>query len=906
MMNRPQRASPWTFLCILACLLVLSMASPRLWDAPQHQPNRNIIRAASLGPQLPPPPLPAIESAKDRPLPALDGVAEEDVPVAAENEQRQECDDVAQADDAFVTAICPLPDSALEPIPEEEQSDSHVVVKTEEPIASPADSPQPVQPEGKVAAQVTEPVTPKEPPTSEKPTILSESIRRLPELLANIPSAIRAAPHDELQPSDALVYPDTSRMRANEPLPERRPVQLNADDSWREPETLLESLNELASARPTSQWAADVERHIRTLGRTVANGSNEAAAVLERLADLDRQAPELAAKLSDRSLARKLKQTGYALSRRLDVWQEVVRLGAPQPAEPAAPAVDAEKLAFCLAEIDAATSDSPEGQAWRNYLLVDTLRDCSKRQPSPDDVASRRLAQQVLARLTQTPLTPHQQSFVSSGPVAALRAELKHWAAEPIGAAAVLRDLERYERTGLPSDARRLALDCQYLALAPIEARRELADRVDTHYRNANLRFAMTEELCNKLIPERNLEYAHVDDTVLGVPVSGESLMASEVALRMQPDPNRVRIALEVTGEIAASTIADSGPARLHNDSQSTYIARKPMEIDMKGISLWPTEVGVYNQTQLNGVETSLDGIPLISAIARGVAKSQAEQSKPAANREVKEKIAAQARERVNAEARKFLTEVVAHMNQRVFDPLNSLSLDPELIAAETTEKRFTMRLRLAGEDQLGSHTPRPQAIADSLASVQVHESAIDNGIQRLLLNGRTFTLPALSQYVATRLNRPTPWDTDPDQADVKITFAEKDAVLVRCQNNRVAITLSIAQLSKGPRKWKNFQVRAFYRPEVNGRSAVLVRDGVIQLPSHVSTGAQLALRGIFSHAFSKDRTFELVPEQIIKEPKLSDAAITQFVIDDGWVGISLGPKSSAVTTARRPRSAPQ
>jgi hypothetical protein len=228
------------------------------------------------------------------------------------------------------------------------------------------------------------------------------------------------------------------------------------------------------------------------------------------------------------------------------------------------------------------------------------------------------------------------------------------------------------------------------------------------------------------------------------------------------------------------------------------------------------------------------------------------------------------------------------------------------MIAGETTEQRFVMQLRLAGEDQLGAHTPRPNANDDSLASVQVHESAINNGIQRLLLNGRTFTLPELSQYVATRLNRPAPWETDPDQEDVKITFADTDAIVVRCQNNRVAITLSIARLSKGPRKYKNFQVRAFYRPEVNGRSAQLVRDGAIQLPAHMSIGQQLVLRGVFSHTFSKDRPFELVPEQILKEPKLSDAAITQFVIDDGWVGISLGPKSSSITTARRQRPGAQ
>jgi hypothetical protein len=275
------------------------------------------------------------------------------------------------------------------------------------------------------------------------------------------------------------------------------------------------------------------------------------------------------------------------------------------------------------------------------------------------------------------------------------------------------------------------------------------------------------------------------------------------------------------------------------------------------------------------------------------------EQSKAAATRELKEKIAAQARERLDAEARERFAEVVDRMNERVFDPLNTLSLDPQMIEAKTTEERFMMRLLVAGEDQLGSHTPRPVAPADSLASVQIHESVINNGIQRLLLNGRTFTVPELSDYVAARLNRPAAWSVDPAQADVKITFAEKDAVVVRCQGGRVAITLSIARLSKGRQKWKNFQVRAFYRPQVKGRSAELVRDGVIQL---LGPGAQIALRGIFSHVFSESKPWELVPEQIVNEKKLGEAAITQFVIDDGWIGLALSPKPVVTSAARRQR----
>ena len=36
----------------------------------------------------------------------------------------------------------------------------------------------------------------------------------------------------------------------------------------------------------------------------------------------------------------------------------------------------------------------------------------------------------------------------------------------------------------------------------------------------------------------------------------------------------------------------------------------------------------------------------------------------------------------------------------------------------------------------------------------------------------------------------------------------------------------------------------------------------------------------------------------MIDEPKLKDAVITQFLIEDGWMGIALGPKPAVAQRA--------
>ena len=743
-----------------------------------------------------------------------------------------------------------------------------------------------------------------------KLTLLPQWLRHLPETLAKLPESLSdpppaaeptAKPAATLRAQSAAesapLAPATAKPQSKI---EQKIVEQKVDDSWREPDALIASLNELAGG-PAGSWASTVLQQLAALKPAVMAGSDEAKPILDRLEKLGRQTVPLSDKLSDRAFVRKWRETGYALVRRVDIWRQVARLEKREASDFFSPALDPQRLADCLADAEAATNDSPAGKGWQSFLLLDDLRQHCVRQSPPDPAAAREVAGQALARMTQIPLTPQQQRFMSSRPLTALRLELWRWAARPIGVAELLADVERYEWTRLPSDAERLAVDCQDLSVSPSEARRQLAAWVSAHYRNANVRFSIGPEFLNDLIPEQKLQYSPINDTVTGRPVQGDSLMQTKIAVRMLPDPHRARLALQVTGEIASLTDTDAGMAQFHNESEARYVATKPMEIDMQGISLWPVQIDVQNETRLNGMDTSLDNVPLIGWITKSLARSQYDKNLSAATEEMKQKIVAQATERIDTEVRKRFNDVVERLNQRVFDPLNSLALDPQLIDAQTTAARLTMRLRVGGEDQLGSHTPRPPSLSDSLASVQIHESVLNNGIGRLHFDGRTFTLTELSRHVAASLNCPAPWPISPENEDVRITFAKQNSVVIRCQDGQVLLSLVIARLCKGTwYRWNNFEVRASYQPVVHGRSAQLVRSNVIQLLGKRSMGSQMILRGVFAHALSRKTPWDLVPQRIIDEPKLQDTAITQFTIEDGWIGLSLGPKQT--TTAHRTR----
>ncbi len=60
-----------------------------------------------------------------------------------------------------------------------------------------------------------------------------------------------------------------------------------------------------------------------------------------------------------------------------------------------------------------------------------------------------------------------------------------------------------------------------------------------------------------------------------------------------------------------------------------------------------------------------------------------------------------------------------------------------------------------------------------------------------------------------------------------------------------------------------------------------------------MNVAAQVVLRSVFLKIFSDKQPIQMMPESFVKNAKLDGVAVTQFVIDDGWIGAALGPQRS-------------
>jgi hypothetical protein len=705
---------------------------------------------------------------------------------------------------------------------------------------------------------------------------------RDPVDLANRPAAPVPAPAIEPPVDKPPVEPDDAAAAL-------------ATSAWPLPRVLLEQLTSLMQEDRQLVWP---ERAIGLVHELCQSDTDYAATknILEQLRDLathDASLPPV-----DSSMAAGITRARYALVRWVDIWSAAAalrelpiaeRAGRPSP----------ERIGVCLAEFDALPRNETAKDAWREYLMLEALKESARRQSDEDRRAA---ARAVLDRLGSRRLSRAQRRFVDDGPLADLKKELRVWAAEPVTAERLLAHLEEYEYTRLPSDAWQVANDLRGLHWSAPEEADRLSQQLHTHYQNANVRVAIAGSLLDRMIPQPGRIDAPVRDSVVNVPVRGSSSTFTKLSVQLIPDTRRIRLGLEARGIVASNTISTSGPATFRNQGQSTFLVRKLFVLGPQGLSIFPAIAEAENNyNYLVSLETNFDSVPLVGSLVQTIARNQHDEVRDQARFQTAEKVAIRALHQLDSEAEARVSEAARKIENQQIATLRRLGLELTPISLSTTQKRIVARARLASPQQLGAHTPRPRAPSDSWFSLQVHQSAFNNALEQLDLNGRTFEISELFAWVAKKLDRPNLAELDELPDDVQVTFAKKDAVQINCQDGRVEVTFALAELSHGRDHWQDFQVHTTYMPQADGLVPRFVRDDTIHLDGRSVRGRlEFKLRAIFSKVLSKKRDLRLLGESITGDARLEDLHITQFAVEDGWIALAYGPRGEASKVARQ------
>ncbi len=527
--------------------------------------------------------------------------------------------------------------------------------------------------------------------------------------------------------------------------------------------------------------------------------------------------------------------------------------------------LEAESLAQCSTDPGLATSLRRARYAiWRR---IDVWRAATALVAPP-------LEQLTLARAYVAP-TRHETVAIPTQP--------------SVDVGGLLAELERFESKPNPANAVNVSHQLARLAQSSAAARQRLADTISVHYRNANARVAITDDLLNRFLPAGQPRVEPVRDRVLGTPVSGQATTQSTTTLTLLPDPHSWRIGIEVLGHADSRTVALERTVRVRTAGVTNFAARQQLAIDASGIRLGEVVADANSTSRFLKASSQYDPLPLIGGVIRSRAASTFAQRRRRAQGEVAAKAEFRVRQEVEDATRTAAANAESKWQTQVIDRLQPHGVTVEPVEMQTTAERVVARVRIAGDRSITAHTPRPRAPADSLASCQLHETAINSFAYMADLAGQRFT----GQQLADRMLRLNPdrerRELDKDARNAVIEFASESPVQVELANNEMHVVLRISELVVRGRANRNFKVHVYYTPSADGLVARFDHTKGPFLEGSMRNSQRMRLQTIFGKVFPEGG-YMLFGSKYANDPRLEGLMITQLVIDDGWVGVALGP----------------
>jgi hypothetical protein len=500
------------------------------------------------------------------------------------------------------------------------------------------------------------------------------------------------------------------------------------------------------------------------------------------------------------------------------------------------------------------------------------------------------LAQRLLSRTDWHGLDPEQQRWLMRDSVAQLSSTIRPWAQDAVDYASLMYQIERQESDAIDLAAIDIASAFQTLRFAENATAVEVADAIDTYYRNANVRLALSQPMLQRILPTVDPMSVPVRTRVFGSRVRGMSRIESDLTVELTPSPDRWALQLKATGNVRTQSTGFNGPVAVRTSGNSDFVAATPIEVTPTGIQSGDPKVDVRGKTNLRGIHTDYDGWPLIGSLVRSMASSRYESLAPRSNRIASRKIETQVATEIDTQVDDRLGLATKQLSEMVLGPLGKLRLDPKVTDMQTTDQRLLARYRLAGDWQLGAFTARPRAPRTSLMSVQVHQSALNNTLEQLVPREEPMAIHEMIKNAAATFGQTDVTIPDDIPEDVTIQFAKTRPITVEIEDGQLWVTLRVVRLNRGDRtELTRFIVRAVYTPQINGLEASLVRDGHLRISGPgMSMRQRLPVRAIFNKVLSPNRPLLLTLPQLIEHPATEGLAVSQLELRSGWIGMAI------------------
>ncbi len=723
------------------------------------------------------------------------------------------------------------------------------------------------------------------------PSVLAESAAGLTHTVGTTVSSIR--PGNTVEPFDRTWLTSDRTPTAN-------------SNAWPSSTRLLNEIEKLRTAAST-KGANEVQNWVdqiaSTYERLTQQSLTDDASVetLESLHALANEGVNLAERTleTDAVLASDIARLSYSIERRFAVWNAVsgcVLKGKTHLVAARKHVVDSKRLLECLADVELAIQKTGDTTNWNQYLMIDSLKQLAAgaitgKQDQVD------MVRQFLGRVTAHRVSDIQRSILASTEVHKLADQVHPLSIGPVDYRKLIEDLETLESDPVHRCSKTLADAMQSLRFSEHIEQAAVAYAIGVHYRNANLRLAVSEEFINRMMPKQSIIEKPVRQNILGADTRGTSKVLTKLKVDFIKDPSALKLALNLDGDISSKTKSSRQGITFYNSSIANVNTARELTISTQGMKIDGRPATVESHDSLRNFSTDWDRLPILGDLVRQFAHQQFVQARPVAKRIMQKTIAKQTDEEFDQQLFEKVRTSEGQFNKRLIGPLQSLDLQPMVVDMQTTDTRLIVRYRLASSDQLSAYTSRPIAPSDSLLSIQVHQSAFNNMVSQIVEGDRDWTMQELSDKISDLLQQPRRRLPEDAPTDVTARFSESRPITVEFEEGKMWLTLRIASLEQPGRfHLKNFIVRTSYLPTVDGLQAELTRDGFIGIDGYkykLGTKERIPLRAIFSKVFSSRSMIPMVSEELLRDPRATGLAVSQLELRDGWLGMAISLEDS-------------
>jgi hypothetical protein len=425
-----------------------------------------------------------------------------------------------------------------------------------------------------------------------------------------------------------------------------------------------------------------------------------------------------------------------------------------------------------------------------------------------------------------------------------------------------------------------------------------------------------------------------VRDCILGTTVIGRGRLQGTVEGRLMPSRGRVQMDLNLVGQFHSDTIGYNGPVRLPTIGRGQATASRSVWIDENGALLSPTVSSACVDSTITSIQHPL-------RIVRHIAAKQIAQKEPQAERIAGERL----RSQVARDFDKQTSEVANSRGQAVAvaerlgkarSMLTRFDLsEPTRVIGSTSNSVYLEAIQREA-NQLSACNPPPdwtllrgqglrpaaESGANPSATIQVHESLVDNVATRMLA-GRTLTGGEIDELL-TLTGRPRPANTvqataeGPDEQEegnegagepmaaeesegsFEIDFSTFRPIICELRDQTIRIGLRGTRFKQGERELKRaLEITSTYQPALTEQGEVLLLragDVAVDFPgARRLTVQQVAVRRSIQRAFAGRFPETLLDRPLAapanwQSPAVRGRIFKPALIDarDGWLSIGV------------------